>query len=165
MLRYLLVMALMIFAGAAHAATPKPVQRLPVGAFEYVLYDNGSIYADNGMFRKQLDDGTGTVQLVGERNNLYILKSASEVWWYNGQKWTLVDDYEGTKRLEFVNGACVAHKTSGESYACAISKNEAGEFVASWSKVAPQGAVAAVPAAPIATVASNGSPESSSFTR
>src|SRR4051812_12916995 len=110
MSRHLVALMLMIFVGAAHAAPLKVVQRLHVGPFEYVLYENGNIYADNGMFRKLLDDGTGTVQLLGERNNIYILKKASEIWWYNGKIWTLVDDFEGTTKLEWSGGACIAYK-------------------------------------------------------
>lgn len=165
MLRYVMVLW-MICAAAVHAAPLKVVQRLHVGAFEYVLYENGNIYADNGMFRKIVDDGSGTVQLVGERNNIYILKKGSEVWQYNGKIWTLVDDYEGTTRLEWQGGACVAFKANGDAYKCALAKNEAGETIANWTKL-PKQAAPAVAGAPVATVAANlpSQPESAAFTK
>lgn len=158
MLRYVLSMALILCVGNAHAGPVNVLQRLPVGGYDYVLHDNGNIFTDNGLFKKQLDDGIGTVQMVGSRDNLFILKKVSEIWWYDGRRWTLVDDYEGTTRLEFAGGACIAHKASGESYRCALAKNEKGEWIADWSKLpAPAAAAAAAPAA--------SSPESSSFSK
>ena len=176
MLRYVML-ALLMTVGTAYAAPLKVVQRLPVGPFEYVLYENGNIYADNGMFRKQLDDGTGTLQLVGERNNIFILKKGSEIWQYDGKKWTLVDDFEGTTKLAWVDGACVAYKSNGDMYKCALKKNDKGDWIGDWTKLAPV-ALAAKPAlkaptaliaspkaAPTQTAAAPNQPESSSFTR
>ena len=139
MRRTLLALVIVLLAsGLARAAAveaPAVVQRLPVGPFEYVLHANGNIYMDNGLFRKVLDDGTGTIQMAGERNNLFILKSSSQIWYYDGSLWTMLDDGEATVRIGFADGTCYAFKKNGDVWRCALAKSPAGEWAPTWSKV------------------------------
>lgn len=136
MSRLLIAWVLLWTVGAVQAAGPTgPRQRLHVGAYAYVLEDNGNIFCDNGLFRKRLDDGTGTVMMAGERDNLFILKAESQIWWYNGLGWTLVDEGASTARIVFDGGHCHAVKSDGEVWRCTMNKSPAGEWLADWVKV------------------------------
>lgn len=138
MKRLVMAWLVLVTVGAVHAGPPAPAgprQRLDVGAYSYVLEENGNIFCDNGLFRKRLDDGTGTVMMAGDRDNLYILKAESQIWWYNGQGWTLIDEGANTARIVFDEGHCHAVKGDGEIWRCTMNKTPAGEWMADWIRV------------------------------
>lgn len=146
----LLALALALGAGPAPAAGPAAqvnpvVQRVKAGPYDYVLQANGNIWIDNGLMRKLLDDGTGTIMMAGEYNSLFILKKTSQVWWYDGKGWNMIDEGEGTVRIYLEGGAVHAEKQNGDVWRCTMKKAPTGEWVPDWARCAPK---AAAPAAP-----------------
>ena len=74
-------------------------------------------------------------QLAGTQNNLFILKKDSQIWWFDGKNWTLLDEGENTTRIDFVDGHCEAYKQGGEAWRCTLGKDAAGKIVANWDRV------------------------------
>jgi hypothetical protein len=131
------ILLALVLAASARANAPAIVQRVPVGPYEYVLYSNGNIYVDNGLARKLLDDGTGTVMIAGEHNSLAILKKTSQIWWYDGKGWNLIDEGEGTTKITMQQGQIYATKANGDMWRCTMAKSQTGEWVPDWARCQP----------------------------